>query len=113
MEVLAAVQEKFLMLIMVGLAIAICFCLIRALLGPRFTDRIIAVNLISTKTIILICILAFYIGEQYLVDVAVVYALISFLAVVVLANVYQSAYNKRKAEKDAKAAETLAEEETV
>lgn len=95
---------------MIVLAIAIFFCLFRALLGPRFTDRLIAVNLIGTKTIILICVLAIFIGEQYVVDVALIYALISFLAVVVLANVYRTSYNKRKAEKEA--ATKLAEEES-
>lgn len=84
---------------MIVLAIAIFFCLFRAILGPRFTDRLIAVNLIGTKTIILICVLAIFIGEQYVVDVALIYALISFLAVVVLANVYRTSYNQRKAEK--------------
>jgi len=85
---------------MLGLAVAIFFCLFRAILGPRFTDRLIAVNLIGTKTIMLICVVAIFIQEQYVVDIALIYALIGFLAVVVLANSYKSAYDKRKAEKN-------------
>lgn len=93
------VTKMILLITMISLAIALLFCLLRAILGPRFTDRLIAVNLVGTKTIILICVIAMYIGESYLVDVAMVYALISFLAVVVLTNVYKSSYDKEKTEK--------------
>ena len=45
----------------------------------------IAVNIVSTKVIVLISMLALYIGESYLVDICLVYGIISFLSVVVLA----------------------------
>ena len=98
MEMLKAATNSLLLFTMIVLAVAIFFCLLRALLGPRFTDRIIAVNLIGTKTIILICALAIYMAEQYLVDVALVYALISFLAVVVLVNIYLSTHKRKMIE---------------
>ncbi len=99
MELLNQIRDILLMVVMACLAVAICFCLLRAILGPRVTDRIISINLIGTKIIILICVLAYYIGEQYLIDVALVYALISFLAVVVLMNVYLASYNRKKSGK--------------
>ena len=102
MDMLNMAIRGLMLVAMIVLAIAVIFCLLRAILGPRFTDRLIAVNLVGTKTIILICVVAIYIGEQYVVDVALIYALISFLAVVVLTNVYKSPYNKRKAEKEQK-----------
>ena len=102
MDMLNMAIRGLMLTAMIVLAIAVIFCLLRAILGPRFTDRLIAVNLVGTKTIILICVVAIYIGEQYVVDVALIYALISFLAVVVLTNVYKSSYNKRKAEKEQK-----------
>ena len=98
MEMITTLTQWVLLITMIALAVALLFCLLRAILGPRFTDRLIAVNLVGTKTIILVCVIAMYIGESYLVDVAMVYALISFLAVVVLTNVYKSSYNKEKAE---------------
>lgn len=67
------------------LSATIFFCLLRAALGPRYSDRIIAANIISTKIILLIAVLSFIIGEGYLVDVCLIYAVISFLSVVVLA----------------------------
>ncbi|MBQ9833085.1 MAG: sodium:proton antiporter [Clostridia bacterium] len=58
--------------------------MIRAVKGPRFTDRIVAVNIIGTLTIIIMCILSVYFKQDFLVDIAIVYALLSFIAVVVL-----------------------------
>ena len=66
------------------LVINMCFCLIRAVRGPSFADRILATNMICVKTILLIMIVGVNLGEAFLVDVALVYALLSFLAVVVL-----------------------------
>ena len=70
------------------LAVFIVFVLIRAILGPRYTDRVISVNLIGSKTIIIISLLSIVLEENGLVDIAMVYALISFVAVVVLSKCY-------------------------
>lgn len=70
------------------LAITMFLCLIRAIIGPRLTDRLVAVNIISCKVVILFAVLAVYMEEFYLLDVCLTYALISFLAVVVLSKVY-------------------------
>ncbi len=66
------------------LALLILAALVRAILGPRFTDRVIAVNMINTMVVAIICILSVWLQEDFLVDVALVYALLSFLTVVVL-----------------------------
>ena len=78
------------------LSITIFICLLRAALGPRFSDRIIAANIIGTKVIILIAVLALIIGENYLVDICLIYAIINFLSVVVLA---RSVIEKKEGEK--------------
>ena len=79
-------QAKNLILLMgaIILALLIFAALIRAVLGPRFTDRIIDVNVINTLVIAEITLLSVWLGEDFLVDVALVYALLSFLAVVVI-----------------------------
>ncbi len=69
----------------VFLSATIFLCLMRAALGPRFSDRIIAANIIGTKIILLIAVLSLVIGEGYLADICLIYAVISFLSVVVLA----------------------------
>lgn len=75
------------------LAVTMFICLIRAIIGPLLTDRLVAVNIISCKVVILFAVLAVYMDEFYLLDVCLTYALISFLAVVVLSKVYLASYS--------------------
>ena len=78
------VTRLFLHIGIVFLAITMIICLVRAVRGPKLADRIVATNMICVKTILLIVMVAVYLGEDFLVDVALVYSLLSFLAVVVL-----------------------------
>ena len=77
-------------------------CLVRAIRGPRIADRVIAVNMIGTFIVIAICILAFLMGEGYLLDIAMVYTMLSFLAVVLLTKVYMGIYLEKHAKAAAK-----------
>jgi multicomponent Na+:H+ antiporter subunit F len=72
------------MLIAASLAILITMglALVRALAGPTTYDRIAAVNMFGTKTVLLIAVLAFISGRTDLLDIALVYALINFIGVV-------------------------------
>ncbi len=81
---------------MIVLGILIVINIIRSVLGPGISDRIIAVNMIGTVIIMLIAILSLYLDESYLVDVCLIYAMISFLSVVVLCKVYTGVYLQRK-----------------
>ena len=78
------------------LAVMQLLCLIRAVIGPRIADRLVAVNMITTMVIVMIGILAVLKGEGYLVDICLVYAMISFLAVVVLSRIYTGEYREAK-----------------
>lgn len=79
---------------LIVLGILIFLCLIRAIRGPRTTDRIVAINMISTQVIVMIGILAIMLKEGYLADVGLIYAMISFLAVVVLCKVFMGVHNE-------------------
>ena len=79
---------------LIVLGILVCLCLIRAIRGPLTTDRIVAVNMISTQVIVMIGILAIMLKEGYLADVGLIYATISFLAVVVLCKVFMGVHNE-------------------
>lgn len=83
-------------IILVILAIMIGFCLIRAVIGPRIADRLIAVNMMGTIIMCIIVILGVVMNEGYLADIALIYAMISFLAVVVLTKVYTGVYFEQK-----------------
>lgn len=95
------------------LAVLVIFSIIRSVLGPRIADRIIAINMTGTMIIMMIAILSVYLDENYLVDICLIYAMISFLGVVVLCKVYTGVYlqnRNRKATMEA-VEENLAEQE--
>ena len=79
-----------------ALAVLTVLCLIRAILGPKLADRIMAVNMIGTMTIAMILLLAVLLGEPALLDVALIYAVISFVAVIVLTKIYIGIYREKK-----------------
>ncbi|MBQ7156014.1 MAG: sodium:proton antiporter [Synergistaceae bacterium] len=79
------------------LSVSVFVCLFRASLGPRYTDRIIASSMIGTKIILLIAVLAMAVGNDYLVDICLIYAIINFLSVVVLA---RSVLERKEGEKE-------------
>jgi multicomponent Na+:H+ antiporter subunit F len=56
--------------------------LIRALRGPTVYDRILAVNVFGTKTVLLLTIEGFVFGRPDFLDIALVYALINFISVI-------------------------------
>ena len=66
------------------LSLSIFICLFRASLGPRFTDRVVSASMIGTQVIVLIAVLSLIVGQDYLADICLIYAIISFLSVVVL-----------------------------
>ena len=70
------------------IALLIVACLIRSVKGPRVTDRIVAVNSIGTMTIVIIALFSVLLNEAYLLDVCLIYAMISFTAVIVLTKIY-------------------------
>ena len=45
------VYHGFLLVCMIVLGALIMLCLLRAILGPRLADRVVAVNMIGTMTI--------------------------------------------------------------
>ncbi len=75
-------------------------CLIRAVRGPLIADRLMAVNMMGTMVMVMIAVLALMLKEGYLVDICLIYAMISFLAVVVLSKVYIGIYEEKHHKKD-------------
>lgn len=71
--------------ILVTMALAV----IRALLGKTVYDRILAVNVFGTKTVLLIAALAFWSGRPDILDIALAYALINFIGVVAVLRYFE------------------------
>ena len=80
-------MNLFLETCLVVLALLVAGAAVRAVRGPRFTDRIVAINLLTTMTLSMICILTLLRGEDFFIDVAIIYALISFVTVAVMAKI--------------------------
>lgn len=95
----AAAEGMFtgiLILSVILLSINMVFCLLRAVLGPRFSDRLIAINMIGTKTVLMIALFIKIFHEDYLVDICLIYALISFLSFVVLTRLLGQRMSREK-----------------
>ncbi len=56
--------------------------LVRAFRGPTVYDRILAVNMFGTKTVLFIAVSGFLTGRPDFLDIALVYALINFISTV-------------------------------
>ncbi|MAV86886.1 MAG: pH regulation protein F [Rhodospirillaceae bacterium] len=68
----------------IAIIIAMILILIRGVLGPTIYDRILAVNLFGTKVMLLIAVLGFLDGRPEFLDIALVYALINFIATIAI-----------------------------
>lgn len=70
------------------LALLIGVMLLRSARGPGVPDRLLSINMIGTMVIAMILVLSALLSELWLVDVAVIYTMISLIAVLILARVY-------------------------
>ncbi len=77
--------ENIFIYYVVILAIFAFVSLYKAYKGPTPTDRIISVNIILTKTATILCVMAVIADSYFYIDIAIVYALIGFIATVILA----------------------------
>ena len=62
--------------------VVMIMAIIRGIAGPTLYDRILAVNMFGTKTVLLISLLGFVMGRPEFLDIAIVYALINFISVI-------------------------------
>ncbi len=88
----------------IAILVTMALALTRALMGPTVYDRVLAVNMFGTKTVLLIAIMAFAMGRTDFLDLALVYALINFIAVLAVLWFVQENQlrEQRRAEADAK-----------
>lgn len=96
LSVLERVYKNLYIFTLIFLAIMLILCLIRSIKGPKIADRIVAVNMMGTMVMVIIVVLSLLLKESYLVDICIIYAMISFLSVVVLTKVYMGIYRERK-----------------
>ncbi len=74
----------FALIVTMGLA------LVRAVLGPTVYDRVLAVNMFGTKTVLLLCVVTFLFGRPDFLDLALAYALINFIGVLAVLEFFRN-----------------------
>ena len=97
---MSAAYETLFTVTLAILGVLLFPCLLRAIRGPRIADRVVGINMIGTIIIMMIAILALMLEEGYLVDIAIIYAMLSFLAVVVLVKIYIGVYRAQKIQEE-------------
>lgn len=66
----------------IAILVVMVMAIIRAIKGPTLYDRILAVNMFGTKTVLFLSVLGFLMGRPEFLDIAIVYALINFISVI-------------------------------
>ena len=72
-----------------AILVTMVLALTRAILGPTIYDRILAVNMFGTKTVLLIAVYGFLTGRPDFLDIALVYALINFVAIIAVLKFFE------------------------
>ncbi len=68
----------------ISILITITLAMIRAVWGPTVFDRVLALNMIGTKTVLLICVVCFITDRTDFLDLALLYSLMNFIGMVAL-----------------------------
>ena len=69
---------------MLGVLVTMVLALVRALKGPTTYDRVLAVNMFGTKTVLLIAVIGFLTGRPDFLDLGLVYVLINFIGTIAI-----------------------------
>ena len=67
---------------MAAVLVTMVLTLIRAFIGPGRYDRILAINMFGTKTVLFVAVAGFLFGRPEFLDIALLYALVNFVAVI-------------------------------
>lgn len=82
----------------VGILVTMCLAVVRGLAGPTIFDRVLAVNMFGTKTVLFMAVISFFSGRPDFLDLALAYALINFIGVLAVLLFFQSRQVRRAAE---------------
>ena len=77
--------------------VTMAMALVRAVRGPTVYDRVLAVNMFGTKTVLLVAVIAFLFGRPDFLDLALAYALINFIGVFAVLEFFRSRAARREA----------------
>ncbi|HSG60465.1 MAG TPA: monovalent cation/H+ antiporter complex subunit F [Pseudomonadales bacterium] len=87
-----------------ALIVTMALALVRAIKGPGLYDRVLAVNMMGTKTVLLLAVVAYIVDRPDYLDLALAYALINFIGVFAVLEFFRN--------RDSKLAELAERDET-
>lgn len=82
--------------VLVTMALAI----VRAIKGPEIYDRVLAANMLGTKTVLLLAVIAMLYERPDFLDLALAYALINFIGILAVLQFVQNRASRRQSEKN-------------
>ena len=68
--------------VMAALLVTMVLALLRAFAGPGLYNRILAINMFGTKTVLFVALSGFLFGRPDFLDIGILYALVNFVATV-------------------------------
>ena len=83
-------------LVSIAILVTMVLALVRALLGPSVYDRVLAVNVFGTKTVLLLSVLAFLYGRTDFLDLALAYALINMVGILAVLVFFQDRSRRKQ-----------------
>jgi multicomponent Na+:H+ antiporter subunit F len=87
-------------IVSIAILITMVLALVRALMGPSVYDRVLAVNVFGTKTVLLLSVIAFLYGRPDFLDLALAYALINMVGILAVLEYFQNRARRKSRAKD-------------
>ncbi|MFT4808948.1 MAG: multicomponent Na+:H+ antiporter subunit F [Paraglaciecola sp.] len=87
-------------IVSIAILVTMVLALVRALMGPSVYDRVLAVNVFGTKTVLLLSVIAFLYGRPDFLDLALAYALINMVGILAVLEFFQNRARKESRTKD-------------
>lgn len=78
-------SETYALVLLGTIGLGMILCLFRLFRGPTASDRVVAVDTMSTVTTALLVFMAYYFKRYVYLDVALVYSVLMFIGVVAIA----------------------------
>ncbi|MFT5313460.1 MAG: multicomponent Na+:H+ antiporter subunit F [Paraglaciecola sp.] len=86
-------------IVSIAILVTMVLALVRALMGPSVYDRVLAVNVFGTKTVLLLSVIAFLYGRPDFLDLALAYALINMVGILAVLEFFQNRARKESRSK--------------
>lgn len=84
----------------IAILVTMVLALVRALKGPSVYDRVLAVNVFGTKTVLLLAVIAFLYGRPDFLDLALAYALVNMVGILAVLEFFQNRSPSKPGAKD-------------